>query len=97
MSLGKPIVAVNKGIAAKVLENRVTGVLVEPQPHLFAAAMMKVASSPHIKNFLGEMAKDSFNHRYSFDSFARRIYNLVQRHVQPLERIMTAEVPEVGS
>ncbi|XP_045463349.1 alpha-1,3/1,6-mannosyltransferase ALG2-like [Harmonia axyridis] len=94
MSLGKPIVAVNKGIASKVLENRITGVLVEPQPHLFAAAMMKVASSPHIKNFLGEMAKDAFNHKYSFDSFARRMYNLVQRHVLPLERIMATEKNE---
>ncbi|KAL3284759.1 hypothetical protein HHI36_018901 [Cryptolaemus montrouzieri] len=94
MSLGKPIVAINKGIATKILENRITGVLVEPQAHLFASAMMKVATSPHIQNFLGEMAKDAFNHRYSFESFSRRIFNLVQRHAQPVEKIMAAEVPK---
>ncbi|KAK9885845.1 hypothetical protein WA026_013726 [Henosepilachna vigintioctopunctata] len=91
MSLGKPIVAVNKGIATKILENRITGVLVEPQAHLFAAAMIKVASSPHIQNFLGEMAKDAFNHKYSFDSFSRRIFNLVQRHILPVEKIMLSD------
>lgn len=91
MSLGKPIIALNRGIAKKVIENRITGVLVEPNLQRFAAAMLKVAQSPHIQNFLGEMAKDSFNHKYSFASFSKRLYNLLDKHAAKFEKIMDSD------
>lgn len=83
MSLGKPIVATNKGIASKILVHRLSGVIIDPDPRRFAVAMKKLMMSPHLQVFLGDMAKDTFEKLYSFDSFCDTVKQLVKR---PLSR-----------
>ncbi|CAG9855589.1 unnamed protein product [Phyllotreta striolata] len=73
MSAGKPIVACNKGIASKMLVHRVSGVVVDPEPKVFAVAMKKLIATPHLQVFLGDMAKEAFDQCYSFGSFCERI------------------------
>lgn len=83
MSMGKPIVATNKGIASKLLVHRLSGVIIEPDPRMFAVAMKKLMMSPHLQIFLGDMAKDTFDKLYSFDSFCDNIKQLIKK---PLSR-----------
>ncbi|XP_023027732.1 alpha-1,3/1,6-mannosyltransferase ALG2 [Leptinotarsa decemlineata] len=82
MSLGKPIVASNKGIASKLLVHRLSGVIIDPEPRMFAVAMKKLIISPHLQVFLGDMARDTFEKSYSFESFCSRINNLVHKPIR---------------
>lgn len=79
MSLGKPIVATNKGIASKILVHRLSGVIIDPEPKMFAVAMKKLMTSPHLQVFLGDMAKDTFEKSYSFNSFCERINTMLKK------------------
>lgn len=79
MSLGKPIVATNKGIASKILVHRLSGVIIEAEPRMFAVAMKKLMMSPHLQVFLGDMAKDAFDKLYSFDSFCDNVKHFIKK------------------
>lgn len=85
MSLGKPIVATNRGIASKLLTHRLSGIIIDPDPRLFAVAMKKLVMSPHLQIFLGDMAKDTFQKQYSFDSLCDRMRRILKRHVKQVE------------
>nr|CAH7753869.1 unnamed protein product [Callosobruchus chinensis] len=79
MSLGKPIVATNKGIASRMLTHRISGVITEPDARQFALALKKLMMSPHLQVFLGDMAKDTFDKQYSFESLCARICHIMKK------------------
>lgn len=79
MSLGKPIVATNKGIASKLLVHRLSGVIIESDARMFAVAMKKLMMSPHLQVFLGDMAKDTFDKNYSFESMCGKMDRILNR------------------
>lgn len=81
MSVGKPIIATNKGIASKLLVHRLSGVIIEPEARMFAVAMKKLMMSPHLQIFLGDMAKDTFDKTFSFDSFCNNIKQIVKKPI----------------
>lgn len=89
MSLGKPIVATTKGIAPKLLQNRVSGITTEPEPKLMAQVMKKLMMSPHLQSFIGEIARDTFVKNYCFRSFCKRVEELTD--VRPKEEIKKLE------
>lgn len=78
MSLGKPIIATNKGIASKILVQRLSGLIIEAEPRMFAVAMKKLMMSPHLQIFLGDMAKETFEKFYSFESFCDNIKHMIK-------------------
>lgn len=80
MHLGAPVIATNTGIALIIISHRITGILVEPQAHKFAAAMYKLILKPTLREFIKDMANDSFKTNYSFESFSRRLYQILVRH-----------------
>ncbi|KAL1516946.1 hypothetical protein ABEB36_000773 [Hypothenemus hampei] len=84
MSLGKPIVATNKGIAPKLLQNRITGIMTEPEPNAMAQVMRKLMMSPHLQSFMGEIARDVFQKNYSFKSFAFKLAELNIKHKEKM-------------
>ncbi|XP_050311796.1 uncharacterized protein LOC126747297 [Anthonomus grandis grandis] len=77
MSLGKPIVATNKGIAPRILQNKFTGIMTEPDPTAMAQVLKKLMRSPHLQSFLGELARDGFQKNYSYQRFCDRVVELM--------------------
>lgn len=80
MHLGVPVIATNTGVSLTILSHRITGVLVEPQPQKFAAAMYKLIVKPTLREFIKDMAYDSFKTNYSFESFSRKLYQMLVKH-----------------
>lgn len=80
MCLGTPVIATNTGIALKMLSHRISGILVDPFPQKFAAAMYKIITKPTLHQFIKEMAMDIFKSNYSFETFSRRIHQLVMKY-----------------
>nr|CAH7763843.1 unnamed protein product [Callosobruchus chinensis] len=84
MSLGKPIVATNKGIASRMLTHMISGAISKPDARLFAAILKKLMMNPHLQVFLGGMAKDTFDEHYSFESLCARICHIMKK-TMPVE------------
>lgn len=80
MCLGTPVIATNTGIALKMISHRISGILVDPVPQKFAAAMYKIISKPTLHEFIKDMAMDVYKSNYSFETFSRRIHQLVQKY-----------------
>lgn len=81
MNLGVPIIATNTGVATTLLTHRITGVLVEPhRPKRFAAAMYKLILKPTLREFIKDMAKDSFRTKYSFEGFSTKLYQMLLKY-----------------
>ncbi|XP_056637740.1 alpha-1,3/1,6-mannosyltransferase ALG2-like [Diorhabda sublineata] len=79
MSLGKPIIATNKGIASKILVHRLSGVLLDPEPKVIALALKKLMVNPHLQVFLGDIAKETFDKSHSFEAFCGEISSIMKK------------------
>lgn len=77
MRLGRPVISTNTGFAKEVLTHRISGILIETEPHTFASAMYKIVANPTIQMFISDMAKDIYKRNYSYDSLAMKINDLV--------------------
>ncbi|XP_018330480.1 alpha-1,3/1,6-mannosyltransferase ALG2-like isoform X2 [Agrilus planipennis] len=77
MSLGKPVIAVNSGFPSEIVTHRISGILVDPLPEKFAAAMYKLATKPIVQHFIGQMAKDTFRSHFTFQNFSRKLHSVV--------------------
>lgn len=80
MNLGAPVIATNTGVALTHLSHRITGILVEPHASKFAAAMYKIIMKPTLREFIKDMANDSFKTNFSFESFSRKLYHMLVKH-----------------
>lgn len=80
MHLGVPVIATNTGVALTLLAHRITGVLVEPHSQKFAAAMYKLIMKPTLREFIKDMAHDSFKSNYSFESFSRKLHQMLIKY-----------------
>lgn len=80
MNLGAPVIATNTGIALNLISHRITGILVEPQAQKFAAAMYKIILKPTLREFIKDMANDSFKTNYSFETFSRELYQILIKY-----------------
>lgn len=81
MYLGKPIVAANRGIALKFLTHRLSGIIIEGNPRLFAIGIKKLMMRADLQLFLGEMAKETFQKYYSFDIQCDRMRKIIRKYV----------------
>lgn len=81
LMMGKPIIATNSGFAKKSLTHRINGILLDPDPQKFAAAMHKIVVNPMVQMFISEMASDLFRKEYSFDCVSRKINALVMKQI----------------
>lgn len=80
MCLGTPVIATNTGIALKMISHRISGILVDPAPLKFASAMYKIITKPTLHEFIKDMAMDVYKSNYSFETFSRRLHQLVMKY-----------------
>jgi glycosyltransferase involved in cell wall biosynthesis len=57
MALGKPVIALNRGGPRETVLHEETGLLVEPTPTAFAAAMERLADDPALAQGMGERGR----------------------------------------
>ncbi|MDY6768721.1 MAG: glycosyltransferase, partial [Candidatus Nanohaloarchaea archaeon] len=71
MAAGKPVIAVKGGGYEEVVEHGETGVLVDAQPDVIAAAMEELAGDETAVDMLGRHARDVVQ-QYSWDAFIQK-------------------------
>jgi alpha-1,3/alpha-1,6-mannosyltransferase len=57
MAMEKPVIAVNRGGPSESILHGETGLLVDPTPQAFAAAMEKLADNPELVRTMGKKAR----------------------------------------
>jgi glycosyltransferase involved in cell wall biosynthesis len=72
MAFGKPVIAVNRGGPTESVQDKVTGLLVEPDAGSFAGAMANLAGDVVLNAAMGE-AGHWHSRKYSWNSFASYI------------------------
>lgn len=79
MAAGLPIVATKVAGIRSLLEDRHTGLLVEPQaPEALAAAMRELVDNPPLSETLGQQARAAAKQRFDRDVLAARICEVYQ-------------------
>lgn len=78
MKLGRPVISTNAGFPKEVLTHRISGILIEAEPHTFASAMYKIVANPTIQMFISDMAKDVYRRQYSYEVISRSINDIVK-------------------
>jgi len=65
---GKPVIAVNRGGPREIVVNEKTGLLVEPEPEAFNAAMQRLVNNPQLAGSMGQ-ANFERSELYTWDKF----------------------------
>lgn len=82
MYLGTTVIATNTGLATKIFSHRINGILIDPDPVKFAAAMFKVIEKPALAEYLQSMAQNVYRNHHCFDAFSRRLDHLIRKCYQ---------------
>lgn len=79
MAMGKPVIASNEGGPPEVIRHGIDGLLIEPRdPHILAAAIIRVLSDPSLARTLSQQAIQTAN-RYTIESHSQAISSILRR------------------
>jgi glycosyltransferase involved in cell wall biosynthesis len=79
MSAGKPVIASNVGGVPEVIEDRVSGWLVEPTDlHGWIEALLRLYHDANFYSRLCRGAREAVEHKFSLDDHYRRLLNIYQ-------------------
>jgi len=77
MAMGKPVIASRFGGAVELIEDGVTGLLVEPgDPSDLAEAMAKLLSDTRLRSEMGMRAREAYMQRFEFEPFYQKVTQL---------------------
>ncbi len=77
MASGKPVVAVNRGGPREIVRHGHDGLLAEPEPEQFAAAILRLAREPELRQRLAANGPASAA-RFGWDSFVERLDSAIE-------------------
>lgn len=81
MRAGKPCVAARGSAAEEVVEDGVTGLLVDPEPEALAAAIGSLLGQPELAQRMGEAGQRHWRERFGAERFRERLQPLIERLV----------------
>jgi len=92
MSHGIPCVGSTHDAASEVIEDGVTGVLVDPTDRqALADCLVRLLQDAEVRQAMGERARQQVRGRYSYDVFAGRFHALLDRAFDPGDQAALAE------
>lgn len=77
MYLAKPVIAANSGGPTETIIHEQTGLLCDPLPSNFAAAMAKFVKDVRSCERMGEMGRKRVQQRFAFEAFSTKLDNIV--------------------
>jgi glycosyltransferase involved in cell wall biosynthesis len=67
MAMGKPVIAANRGMLPELVEDGVSGLVVEDTPEILAQAIVRLATDVPLRRTMGEAARQRICREYSLD------------------------------
>lgn len=81
MAMGKPIVCTRRGMLEELVEDGVTGILVQEEPQALAAALERMVLAPELRVAMGQAARHRALRDFSIGEQAARIAEFYSRVV----------------
>jgi len=73
MALGKPCIGTTRGGVPEVIENGVTGIVCEPTAAKFGRAMLRLATSPELRESMGRAGRERVEACFALDRQVREL------------------------
>lgn len=86
MAMGKPIVAARRGILPEIVEDGVSGYVIDDTPQNLADAILVLARDPQRRREMGQAANAAATERFSFAKQADAVETLYQNLLGELDR-----------
>jgi alpha-1,3/alpha-1,6-mannosyltransferase len=83
MAAGRPVVAVNSGGPVETVRHEETGLLCEPTPRVFAAALARLISNRHEAEQMGRAGRAHVAQHFSQAAFGSRLEAILREVVAP--------------
>jgi len=73
-----PIIATNIGAIPEMIENGVSGILIDPQdPGMLQSAIEVLIKNPNMRHQLGKMAAEKFHREYAMEHFEKKMRKVI--------------------
>lgn len=80
MLCSKPCIGANAGGIPEVIEDRKTGLLIDPSKlNFLSASVIELLKNENMSALMGKMGKERFEKEFSFDRFKARLENVLYR------------------
>ncbi len=73
MAMGKPVIAANRGMLPELVEDGVSGLVVDDTPELLAQAIVRLAGDAPLRRKMGEAARQRICREYSLEGQMEKV------------------------
>lgn len=73
MALGKPVIAANRGMLPEIVDNNITGLVIEDTPDNLAESILKLTRDECLRRKLGEASLNKAVEKYSLETMAIQV------------------------
>jgi glycosyltransferase involved in cell wall biosynthesis len=79
MAMGKPVIAANRGILPELVEDGVSGMVVDDTPENLAQAILGLVTNQPLRRKMGEAARQRMCREYSLAGQLEKVESVYQR------------------
>ena len=73
MAMGKPVIAANRGMLPEIVDDNVTGLVIDDTPENLAVAILKITKDEKFRNKLAEASLKKAQDQFSLDSMTEKV------------------------
>ncbi len=73
MAMGKPVIAANRGMLPEIVDNNITGLVIEDTPENLAEAILKLSRDENLRKKLAKASLKKALEKFSLDTMATQI------------------------
>lgn len=73
MAMGKPVIAANRGMLSEIVDNNITGLVIDDTPENLAASIIKLAKDKELRNKFSEASIRKARNVFSLEAMAAKV------------------------
>ncbi len=73
MAMGKPVIAANRGILPEIVDDKVTGLVIDDTPENLAAAILKLVRDEGLRRKMSEASLKKAQEKFSLESMTEKV------------------------
>ena len=86
MAMGKPVIAANRGILPEIVDDKVTGLVIDDTPEILAAAIVKLVKDESLRSKMSEASLKKAQDKFSLDAMVGEVESVYEELLKRIER-----------
>ena len=78
MAMGKPVIAANRGILPEIVDDKVTGLVIDDTPENLAAAILKLVKDEGLRRKMSEASLKKAQDKFSLESMTEKVESVYE-------------------